>query len=49
MDGLLKAMSEEPDVRLPGLRRLENRTRAAEDGLVLTPALHAEIRALAGA
>jgi (2R)-3-sulfolactate dehydrogenase (NADP+) len=49
MDGLLKAMGEEPGVRLPGLRRLENRARAAKEGLVLTPALHAEIMTLAGA
>jgi (2R)-3-sulfolactate dehydrogenase (NADP+) len=48
IDGLLEAMGEEPDVRLPGLRRLESRAHAAKDGLVLTPALHAEIRALAG-
>ena len=48
IDELLRAMGEEPDVRLPGLRRLENRARAAKDGLVLTPALHAEIKALAG-
>jgi (2R)-3-sulfolactate dehydrogenase (NADP+) len=48
MDGLLKAVGEDPGVRLPGLRRLENRARAAKEGLALTPALHAEIAALAG-
>ena len=48
MDGLLRAVGDEPEVRLPGMRRLENRANAAKDGLVLSPALHAEIKALAG-
>jgi (2R)-3-sulfolactate dehydrogenase (NADP+) len=47
MDGLLAAMAEEPGVRLPGLRRLEARARAAKGGLRLPAALHAEIAALA--
>jgi (2R)-3-sulfolactate dehydrogenase (NADP+) len=49
MDGLLSAMAEEPDVRLPGLRRLEHRARAQIEGLALSPALHTEISGLAGA
>jgi (2R)-3-sulfolactate dehydrogenase (NADP+) len=48
MDDLLAAMAAEPEVRLPGLRRLDARARAAAKGLALAPALHAEIATLAG-
>jgi hypothetical protein len=46
MATLLAALAAEPDARLPGTRRLANRTRAAAEGLVIPAALHAEIRAL---
>lgn len=49
MDGLLRVIAEEPEVRLPGMRRLESRSRAAKDGLVLTSVQHAELESLAGA
>ena len=47
MGVLLGAMGEEPDVRLPGLKRLEARRRAAAEGLVVPPALYDQIKALA--
>lgn len=48
MGALLTAMAEEPDVRLPGLRRLEARARAASDGLAVPAGVLAEIEGLAG-
>ncbi|MDX2145494.1 MAG: Ldh family oxidoreductase [Rhodospirillaceae bacterium] len=47
MGAMLGAMAEEPGVRLPGTRRLENRAKAARDGLEIADALYAEISALA--
>jgi (2R)-3-sulfolactate dehydrogenase (NADP+) len=47
MATLAAAMAEEPEVRLPGSRRLAARERARTEGLVVPPALLAEIRALA--
>ncbi len=44
---LMDAVREQPGTRLPGERRLGNRERAAEDGLVLPPALQAELEQLA--
>jgi (2R)-3-sulfolactate dehydrogenase (NADP+) len=46
MAALLEAMAMEPGARLPGTRRLTNRTRAAAEGIAIPPALHAEIGAL---
>jgi (2R)-3-sulfolactate dehydrogenase (NADP+) len=46
MAALLEAMAMEPGARLPGTRRLTNRTRAAAEGVAIPPALLAEIRAL---
>jgi len=46
MAALLDALAAEPDVRLPGTRRLTNRARAAAEGVTIAPALHAEIKAL---
>jgi (2R)-3-sulfolactate dehydrogenase (NADP+) len=46
MTALLEAMAAEPGARLPGTRRLTNRTRAAAEGVAIPPALLAEIRAL---
>jgi len=46
MAALLEAMAAEPGARLPGTRRLTNRTRAAAEGVAIPPALLAEIRAL---
>jgi (2R)-3-sulfolactate dehydrogenase (NADP+) len=46
MSTLLEAIAREPEVRLPGTRRLASRARAAVDGLAVPAALHAEIRAL---
>jgi len=43
---LLEALAAEPSARLPGMRRLTNRTRAAAEGVAIPPALLAEIRAL---
>lgn len=48
MTTLLDAMTEEDGVRHPGASRLENRRRAAENGLPVPGKLLAEIRALAG-
>lgn len=47
MGALLDALSQEPEVRLPGERRLAARARAASEGLKIAPRLHAEITALA--
>ena len=46
MAALLEAMAAEPGARLPGTRRLTNRTRAAAEGVAIPLALLAEIRAL---
>lgn len=48
MAALLAGMAEEPGVRLPGTRRLENRAKAAVEGVAIPAALDAEIRALLG-
>ena len=48
VETLIAAMSEEPEVRLPGERRLRNRERAEREGVVVSPELMAKIRALAG-
>lgn len=48
MAALLEAMALEEGVRLPGASRLRNRAAAAKSGLVLAPALFAELCALAG-
>lgn len=48
MVDLLAALAAEPEVRLPGSRRLEARMRAAQDGIQVPAALVAEIRLLAG-
>ena len=47
MSTLLAAMANEPDVRLPGARRLELRAQASRDGIAIPAALHQEITALA--
>jgi (2R)-3-sulfolactate dehydrogenase (NADP+) len=46
MATLLEAIAAEPGARLPGTRRIANRTRASAEGLAIPAALHAEIRAL---
>jgi (2R)-3-sulfolactate dehydrogenase (NADP+) len=46
MGQLMQTIATEPDVRLPGTRRLESRARAAREGLKVPAALHAEINAL---
>ncbi len=43
---LLDAIGDEPEVRLPGERRLALRARAAREGLTVPGELHAAIRAL---
>lgn len=48
MTTLVEAMANEPGVRMPGATRLKNRRQAERDGLVIAPALLAEIKALAG-
>lgn len=45
---LLAAVADEPEVRLPGERRLAARARAAASGLTVPRALYEQIRALAG-
>jgi (2R)-3-sulfolactate dehydrogenase (NADP+) len=47
MQDLLAAMAQEPDVRLPGSRRVALRARAVHEGITIPAALDAEIRALA--
>ena len=49
MHELLLAFAAEPEVRMPGARRLVARARASATGLQLAPALHQEITALANA
>jgi (2R)-3-sulfolactate dehydrogenase (NADP+) len=46
MATLLEAMAAEPGARLPGVRRLANRARAAAEGVAIPATLHAEIRTL---
>ncbi|MFC7335354.1 Ldh family oxidoreductase [Rhodocista pekingensis] len=46
MGELIAAFAREPGVRPPGSRRLENRARAAREGIALPPTLHAEILSL---
>lgn len=48
MTRLVEAMAAEEGVRMPGATRLRNRAAAAASGLLLAPALLAELRALAG-
>jgi (2R)-3-sulfolactate dehydrogenase (NADP+) len=47
MGVLLQAMGEEEGVRLPGLKRLDARRRAARDGLTVAAGLFDQIKALA--
>jgi len=46
MSALLDAMAAEPEVRLPGIRRLAARSAAREQGVRIPAALHTEITAL---
>ncbi|MGH8308621.1 MAG: Ldh family oxidoreductase [Steroidobacteraceae bacterium] len=46
MATLLEAIAHEPEVRLPGSRRIALRERAAREGVAIPAALHAEIRSL---
>lgn len=46
MAALLEALAAEPWARLPGTRRLANRAGAAADGVAITAALLAELKAL---
>lgn len=46
MTALAQAIGSDPEVRLPGSRRLANRARATRDGVAIDSALHAEIRSL---
>src|SRR5258706_6972504 len=48
VETLIAAMSEEPEVRLPGERRLRNRQQAQRDGVHIPADLMAKIRDLAG-
>jgi len=48
VEALIAAMSEEPEVRLPGERRLRNRQQAQRDGVRIPDDLMAKIRDLAG-
>jgi (2R)-3-sulfolactate dehydrogenase (NADP+) len=48
VETLIAAMSEEPEVRLPGERRLRNRQQAQRDGVRIPADLMAKIRELAG-
>ena len=43
---LLSSMAAEPDVRLPGTRRLAARAKAQQEGIQISIALHKEINAL---
>jgi (2R)-3-sulfolactate dehydrogenase (NADP+) len=45
---LVHALEAEPGARLPGMRRLEGRERAAREGISIAAALHAEIQSLIG-
>lgn len=46
MSVLLEAMAEEPEVRLPGIRRLAARVAAKTEGIRIAAVLHSEISAL---
>jgi (2R)-3-sulfolactate dehydrogenase (NADP+) len=46
MGALLEAIGDDPEVRLPGMRRLALRARAARDGVFIPRELHGAIRAL---
>lgn len=48
VETLVAAMTEDPQVRLPGGRRLLHRERAAREGVAVAPELLARIRELAG-
>jgi (2R)-3-sulfolactate dehydrogenase (NADP+) len=48
METLVAAMTEEPELRLPGERRRQNRVRAAQEGVDVPTELLGKIRALAG-
>lgn len=48
MARLVAAMAAEEGVRMPGATRLRNRAAAAKEGLMIAPALMAELTALAG-
>ena len=48
VETLVSAMLEDRDVRLPGQRRVEVRSRAAREGISIPADLHAKIAALAG-
>lgn len=43
---MVRAIESEPSARLPGMKRLEGRQRAACDGLQIPAALHDEIQSL---
>ncbi len=48
IETLIAAMTEDPGVRLPGVRRNDNRERARRDGVSVPADLLAKIRALSG-
>jgi (2R)-3-sulfolactate dehydrogenase (NADP+) len=48
IETLLAAMVADPDVRLPGERRRSLETQAMRGGIEIAPALHAQLRTLAG-
>ena len=48
VESLIAAMTEDPEVRLPGARRRSNAERARREGLDVPAELLARIRALAG-
>lgn len=48
VETLVAAMTESPQVRLPGVRRFDNAARAREEGIAVPPELLQKIRALAG-
>lgn len=48
VETLIAAMMEDPEVRLPGERRVANREKALRDGIAVPGELLARIRALAG-
>jgi len=47
MDNVIAAIEHTDGARLPGTTRLENRQKAIDDGLLITPALHEQITAIA--
>jgi len=48
VETLIAAMTEDPEVRLPGVRRLKNAERSQREGLAVPAELLARIRELAG-